>query len=150
VANGNYFMWKKGCQEYYKDYHHHLNIAPITEDPVFVENLDHVKVYFRDNDGRSVTRFKVVRVIPESTLDFTDYYIKVYFLEQNEIVNVQLLAVIDHLDDLQKTALLAFLQANYNNKVTLIEHSLDKRHIAFSVAVGDNPLARTQQQEEER
>ena len=80
VANGDYFKWKKGCQEYYKEYHRHLKIVPITEDPIFVEDLQGVNIYFKDNDGRFVTQFKVVRTIPESTLDYTDYYLKVYFL----------------------------------------------------------------------
>jgi hypothetical protein len=150
MTNSDYFMWKKGCQEYYKEYHRLLKIVAITEDPIFVEDLQGVNVYFKDNDGRFVTHFKVVRVIPESTEDHTDYYMKVYFLEQNEIVNVQLLKIIDHLNTLQKTALLSFLQANYSQKLSKVNHILDKRHLAFSEAVGDDPTTRTELQEEEK
>ena len=65
-------------------------------------------------------------------------------------MNVQLLKVIDHLSKLQKTVLLAFLQANYSQKLSKVSHIMDKRFLTFSEAVGDDPTTRTELQEEEK
>ena len=64
-------------------------------------------------------------------------------------MKVKFLEVIEFLDDLQKAVLVAFMHQNYElaTKEALV---VDERHLAFCEAVGDNPLARTAAQEQER
>jgi hypothetical protein len=149
ISEGDYYMSRAECQTYHREYHHKAKDTSLGDPTKFIRSQRDVDSYFKDVNGAHVRTFKVVVETPTQDKARTDFYIQVYFLQKHEIVKVKFLTVIDFLDDLQKVVLVAFMRQNYS-LATKEEHEIDARHLAFCEAVGDNPLARTAAQEQER
>lgn len=127
------------------------NGQPQPEDTrIVVETKEDAELLFKTPVGKDlIDGFKIIRNYPQSVRLGTDYYINVYFLKQNYYAFVKLLAVYEFLSGYQRIILLGFLQANYE-KVNGLGVKLTEKQKKFSEAIGDNPMTRSELQEQEK
>ena len=117
---------------------------------IVVETKEDAELLFKTPVGKDlIDGFKIIRNYPQSVRLGTDYYINVYFLKQNYFAFVKLLAVYEFLSGYQRVILLGFLQANYE-KVNGLGVKLTNKQKQFAEAIGDNPITRSELQEQEK
>lgn len=114
ISAGDYYMSVAQCNDYYKKLRAPARVDPIHEGRMpFIRTQQDADVYFRDAALNFTRAFKVVVETPTQTQAKTDFFIRVYFPRQHQIVKVMFLRVIPFLDDLQKAVLVAFMHRNY-------------------------------------
>ena len=102
------------CNEYYRKLRAPARVDSIHEGRMpFIRTQQDADVYFRDAALNFTRAFKVVVETPTQTQAKTDFFIRVYFPRQHQIVKVMFLRVIPFLDDFQKAVLVAFMHRNY-------------------------------------
>ena len=125
------------------------SVKTLADPDTLIKTQAEADLLFKDHHGVPIKTFKVVNENPRPSIDKTDFYIQVYFLAQHKIYKVRFLGLLPHLSELQQRVLVAFMRDRYDkaSKETL---AMDARHSRFCEAVGDDPLSRTAEQEQEK
>jgi hypothetical protein len=64
-----------------------------------IKTKEDVELHFKYDSGRAFNKFKVVRWLPKSVSEDSDFLVYVYFPQFHEILGVHTLKVIDFLTD---------------------------------------------------
>ena len=103
------------CNAYKRERSAPVAVADVDETATpFIRSQVDADVYFKDVALNATHNFKVVVETPTQTVSKADFFIRVYFPTQHQIVKVQFLRVLPFLDDLQKAVLVAFMHQNYS------------------------------------
>ena len=106
ISAGDYYMSVAQCNDYYKKLRAPARVDSIHEGRMpFIRTQQDADVYFRDAALNFTRAFKVVVETPTQTQAKTDFFIRVYFPRQHQIVKVMFLRVIPFLDDCDQRAL---------------------------------------------
>ena len=149
IKEGDFYMSKRKCQEYHKKHHGRDSVKKLNDPDTYIKTQEEGDVLFKDQHGVPIKTFKIVNETPIGTLDRSDFYIQVYFLTQHKIFKVRFLGLLPHLSELQQRVLVAFMRDSYD-KASHETLAMDARHSRFCEAVGDDPLTRTVEQEQEK
>jgi hypothetical protein len=89
IFAGGYYMSVAQCNEYYKQLRAPARVDPIHECRMpYIRTQQDADVYFRDAALNFTHAFKVVVETPTQTQSKGDFFIRVYFPRQHQIVKV--------------------------------------------------------------